>query len=389
MQPNVARISIFVIIEGHYEWKSSQEVIVTQEFIDVLLKSLKSSSAKERGKACFELGKIGGKQVAGRLIRMLSDKDAEVRKIACESLGKIQDKRSVKPLIHCLDDPDYLVRFNAAVALGIIKDKRAVLPLIEKLRDGKRWVRHAACEALQNIGDKRAVPPLLERLDDSFDKTRDAALEALAKLGEGPLASAILRHDHDDLIKIAHDGDPRPVDPLIEMLITSDKQAQDVIKKILVDIHKELKPHIKHLICSEHLARFKSHTHPEIKTGTLHKLHYYGCRICMKASYAIQGIEQVVAVLDSGMVKKVFVRNGIMTVNALRRMELFDMEKIEIKNSDDESVLRFIKRIESDRDLTRKKQYKKVDCVVGKSGKISGQVLDKLDDVFGKVTIAK
>lgn len=360
---------------------------MSQEFIDVLLETLKSSDPEERKNACFELGRVGGKQAAGRIIRMLSDKDPEVRKIACESLGKIRDPRSVEPLINRLDDPEYLVRFNATVALGIIKDKQSVLPLIEKLRDGKRWVRHAACEALENIGDKRAIPHLLERLDDSFDKTRAAALEALAKLGEGPLASALVRHDHDDLIKIAQDGDPRLVDPLIEMLITSKKQSQDKIKKILVDIHKELKPHISHLICTQHLSRFKSHTHPDIKTGTLHKLHYYGCRICGKASYAIRGIDQVIAVLDLEMTKEVSIKRGVMSVNAQMHKDPFDIEKIEIKNADDESVLAFIDRVESDRDSARKKQNKKAECTIVKSLSLPDDIIQKLDVTFGKVTV--
>ncbi|MBU1023750.1 HEAT repeat domain-containing protein [bacterium] len=360
---------------------------MTQEFINALLEALKSSDPDQRRNACFELGGVGGKLVVGQLIQILSDKDGEVRKVACESLGKIRDNRSVEPLINCLDDTEYLVRFNATVALGIIKDKRAVLPLIEKLRDGKRWVRHAACESLENIGDKIAVPPLLDRLHDSFDKTRAAALEALASLGEGPLASAIVRLDHDDLIKIAQDGDPRPIDTLIEMLITADKQSQDKIKKILVGIHKELKPHLGHLICTEHFSRFKSYTHPDIKTGTLHKLHYYACRICGKASYGIRGIEQVIAVLDREMINEVSIKRGILKVNALMRKDPFDIEKVEIKNADDNSVLEFIDRVKSDTDLERKRHNKKVECVVGKSVVLSEEVVKNLDDAFGKVTV--
>lgn len=348
---------------------------------DKLMTKLASSNPNERRDTCIQLGEMEHPRAVPPLIKLLTDPHMEVRKVACEALGNLGSPKAVKCLISCLEDSEYLVRFNATVALGKICDSHAVDPLIERLRDGKRWVRHAACEALGNLEDYRAIVPLLERLDDSFDRAGQAALVALEKLGEGRLAHAIAELDHDELIAFADEGDSRPIDPLVDRLETTNQKTQDAIKKTLVRIKKQLKPHADKLVCKEHFTRFTLVKLPDVQSGALRNVAYYACRTCGKASIVIPNVHFITAVLDTDMGKLTSLKNNHLRVNYLKFDKLFDFEKVEIISASEQEILSFIDRINGDTDKHRKKRYRKMECTLSRACK-SEEILSCLQETF-------
>src|SRR5262245_50277573 len=194
------------------------------------------------------------------LLEQLAEPDAERRSEAAVELANLQDRRAVEPLIAALHDANELVRANAAWALGqlhaerafdslllairdgrvdsiglealsLIDPHRAVEPLLQQLRAtawGRRW--HAARE-LYFLGDQRAADALLDLLQHDLDtRVREMAAQALGKLHE--LRAVVLLIDalqtgpaamHYKIVQVLGElGDPRAIDPLIEIARTSD-----------------------------------------------------------------------------------------------------------------------------------------------------------------------
>jgi len=139
--------------------------------IDECINALKNSDTDTRVGAAGVLGIIGGEKAIAPLTDALED-NAEVRNTAVESLGKIGGKQDSGPIIKLLNDPDANVRYTAAESLGGGGDKNAVEPLIELLKtntyhENDNWtdVRSAAAKALGKIGDLRMKEPLIEMLE--------------------------------------------------------------------------------------------------------------------------------------------------------------------------------------------------------------------------------
>jgi DNA-binding transcriptional MerR regulator len=173
------------------------------------------------------------------VIARLADDDHEVRLRMALVLAKIADPRAVAPLIPLLEDADPRVASTAAYALGRIGGpealgallrrlgsgpchdsvgdalarlgETAIDPLTQILRTGSADVRARAAAALGDIGCAKAAPWLAEALDDVDADVRVAATIALAHLHRDEADAALAR---------ARDGDDPRVRAVAERLMT-------------------------------------------------------------------------------------------------------------------------------------------------------------------------
>ncbi len=160
--------------------KPAEEPRASEERIAELIAQLSSDDGRVRGRAVYELGKIGpaAAPAVPALIAMLGDRLAPI-------IVPEEDTHGTQVSI---------VATNALVTIG----EPAVEPLLRVLRekDPKRDVRDHAARALGKIGDPLALQPLLEALDHEKQPVRSAASSALGEMGEAafrPLADR-LRH---------------------------------------------------------------------------------------------------------------------------------------------------------------------------------------------------
>ncbi len=152
-----------------------------------LIEALNDPDPEVRANVASALGWIGDERAVEPLIEKLNDEDGVVRGIAAVSLGALGDHRAVGPLIQALDDEDPIVRINAAVSLGMyLKDPSSVELLIQALEDPDGFTRSRVAFALGELGDPRAIGPLTEALDDEEKDVREEAALALQKLGARP-----------------------------------------------------------------------------------------------------------------------------------------------------------------------------------------------------------
>lgn len=197
-----------------------------------LLTMLSSENRILRMSAVVALGEVGGETVVGPLIEALNDDDGEVRAETANALGKIKDKRSIAPLVALLPDWHFECRAKTAWALGEIGDRQAVEPLIETLNHAGPWmVRHVA-RALGKIGDSRAVEPLmrelvnrrgLEEKDIAWAlgnlRARKAMPQLIGLLPKGGGTTEVT------CWALGMIGDRRAVNPLIEVMMTSQEDV--------------------------------------------------------------------------------------------------------------------------------------------------------------------
>lgn len=326
------------------------------------------------------------------LLIQLRSSSEEDRKNATKALGKMAisgERHVVGPLIRLLSSPDHMVRYNACEAIGNIGERRAVKSLINLLRDEDQWVRESACRALAAIGDVRAIEPLLERLSDKFDKARKSALRSLVSLGCGRLANAMKTSNLNLLLRIAEEGDPRPVDKILEIIKKSidDKQFHSALKQQFLELHRDFSKSYHYFLCTEHLYRFEEFTDPEIKIGRNKKLPYFACRKCQKTIYGTVGINQVVAILDTNCQFEVSFDANRYLVNYSLYNKMFDFNRVEITRTTDKAVEQFCYRITQDTDPYRKARYPKVQCLVSPNSGISDWSKKILKDVFKNIRL--
>lgn len=125
------------------------------------------------------------------LIVTLHDADADTAREAAISLGKSGNKAAVEPLMEALGNQDgyfhSVVRAAAANGLATLHDVRAFDTLVKAMNDSMAETSAEAVRALSALGDPRAVQPLIDvvRNSDGFflPVVRRAAVIALKKLG--------------------------------------------------------------------------------------------------------------------------------------------------------------------------------------------------------------
>jgi hypothetical protein len=271
---------------------------------------------------------------------------------------------------------------------------------VVQLNGPNRFRRWDACQALGQLGDLRAVDALIERLGDQDASVCRAACRALDLLGERRLAYAVVgalggkAQARQELARLAHEGDLRAVDPLIEQW----QRRSDAMKRpssmwhksarrsaflALESIRKALK-HPHQLFCRSCLARFQQQDDRPEGEGALSMP---VCRLCGRAVHAVVDVREVVAVLDTEMSEELSCADGVARVSYLKRDAPFDFDRVEIVRASDYEVERFCVQVSNDSDPFRKGRYRKMRCLVAPGRRLSENTLRILRSMFGKVEV--
>jgi hypothetical protein len=207
----------------------------------------------------------------------------------------------------------------------------------------------------------------------------------LRELGEGQLANAVIgalsgnAEARKELRRLAKQGDVRAVEPLIALL--ENFYVCKAACEALNSIYKTVKPRIREMLCRTHLTRF------ETKVDRYY-VDYVACRICGKSDQAMFGVKKIIATLDAGMEEDFICANGTVRGNWLKRVDLFDFDRVEIIQASDYDVERFCIQVGKDMDNLRRKRYRKMPCIVDPRCGLSESAMNMLRSRFGKVSEA-
>lgn len=323
------------------------------------------------------------------LLRAIHSQQPDVQRKACKQLvelDKAGDPSAKNPIMVMLKKPDPVARINACIALSEIGGDSVLPPLIQSLKDEDYKVRTTACHCLGKLENPRAIAPLIRRLNDSHSKTREAALNALEKLGDGKFARAVLYKNHEKLIQIAQDNDPRAIDILLEIISTPNEKTAKRVKRALIELFESYKPTADQFLCLEHFTRYAVFTHPKIKVSVFSRLPYFACRVCGKTLNTMTGISEVIAVLDSKMKIEGIFDDGIFEVNYLMKDELFDFDKVHVKHISDIEFETFCKKLAKNKSNLLAKKCSSIDCVIGENCGLSERMTSLSKNIFKNVS---
>ena len=182
------------------------------------------------------------------LMESLKEEDPEIRYWAADALGRIGAPAAIPALINTLRDPLDAVRMSACVALGDLKAKQALPDLINivtgKTPSGKGYrlfmpedvgaVQWMAARALGRIGDPRAVEPLVQVLPTAGGDLGVYVAGALGDLGDRRAVPALIeaapQHGEPELRAIVEAlgrlGDSQAVPVLLELLRGAKEDAR-------------------------------------------------------------------------------------------------------------------------------------------------------------------
>jgi len=210
--------------------------------IEPLIEALRSPDANTRAGAASALGGIETRKAVGPLIAALEEKDEFIRGyegyamirtgVHCYvalALGEIGDKRAAEPLITVMRTGNKHAPSMAVEALGKIGGERAIAGLLQELARGEGWLGIA--RALGRTGDRSCVPRLREIMDENDDElirvsaacaltlldseNNDDAIKFLINSAK-PNEVTVLR---DRARSALNDAGPQIVEPLIETLL--------------------------------------------------------------------------------------------------------------------------------------------------------------------------
>jgi len=143
-----------------------------------------SLPAPVRLAACWALGRVGGSQASGSLLRALKEGDPPISFEAAKSLIALGDKRTVHLIASRMTTGVKVHnRAAAAYALGFLgqrSDSKSLLQILES--DDTPEVRAHAAEALGHLGSKRSVKHLIRALKDNAPEVRFWSVFALGEI---------------------------------------------------------------------------------------------------------------------------------------------------------------------------------------------------------------
>lgn len=189
------------------------------------------------------------------LLGSLDSTNAATRFYAVDSLGKIGGSESIGPLVKALHDPDACVRIAAAKALGHSTNPTAISSLIDILKteeDADVW--NMAAKPLVDTG-RSAIPAILEVfLKAEGLEVRASIGRALSQLGWKPqtqeeqiayYSSDIVLHS-DELAAIG----PAAIPSLVKLLAEGDVGCRETAIQTLncITDYRVFKPLLKALI---------------------------------------------------------------------------------------------------------------------------------------------
>ncbi|MDM8540461.1 hypothetical protein QUF90_05180 [Desulfococcaceae bacterium HSG9] len=158
--------------------------------------------------------------------------------------------------------------------------------------------------------------------------------------------------------------------------------AAELIKDISRKTTVRLKGRLSTALCAFCYTRCKQY---KTLSESFELLPYHGCRICRQSSKILEGIVQVVAILDNRNEDEHFEQDGTLRVNWLKRRASFDFDEVEIIRAGDEDVERFAVQVGNDNDSVRRPLYKKMRCTVASDCELTENTLRVLRNMFGKV----
>ncbi|MCL6533661.1 MAG: HEAT repeat domain-containing protein [Armatimonadetes bacterium] len=385
-----------------------------------------------RHAACQALGQIGDLQAVPHLIRTLEDLNGHnwfIRAAACRALGQIGAPEAARHLTYIrAKEADWFVRSIAWEALMRI-GSRGTPFLIEVLGDEDEDTRRVACEAIEQIRDPMAVPALslCEILGDSFaSQTLDAirqpalpadeACKAMVPIGEQavPLLIRVLRNEgafsaaREALVRIGVPAVPhllrvirnenadvrqgasevleqisdlKAVPYLIEALNDIDQFVRLKACEVLNRIWNALSPIHPKPLCGTHLVRLEPKQ--TTRVGDC-QAHFFACRYCQTApSNPIEGVREVIVVLDNQMREETVLQDGVLKVNWLLRRELPDYDRVQILKADAVAVEEFCIQVGNDTDEQRRERRKEVPCELGKG--LDRRVVNMVSNIFNQI----
>lgn len=130
-------------------------------------------------------------------------------------------------------------------------------------------------------------------------------------------------------------------------------------------------------------------THCQVHKVWLHwweSVTYYGCRTCGQSRKLLSCPQGVTVVLDSARPDAYSGQtDGSLEINWLVRRELFDFDRVEIVQADDEAVERFAVQIGNDTDEIRRSRYAHMRCIIGPACDLSENTQRILERTFGEL----
>ena len=176
------------------------------------------------------------------------------------------------------------------------------------------------------------------------------------------------------------------ITPLIRVATNPTSPLQSVAIWILDSIEQETKKRLStsssNYLCPRCLSSVGSIT----ITAQDAAFTYYGCRICGQSRDFLE-VDNVTAVLDKNWNEPRLLEGDELRVNWLSYQKIFDFNRAEIIQADDQEVERFGVQIGNDTDSKRTTRYKQMTCWVNSACDLSPNTLRILERTFGTVKL--
>jgi HEAT repeat protein len=187
-----------------------------------------------RGNAAFALGLIGDARALQPLIALQNDGYSCVSHAALKALGRLKNVNTLEWFVKRLNDPEPEIRRIAISGIRRSGSDSLVFEVLRQaaLHDKDQGVREGATGALGDSKDPRAAEVLSAALQDSYINVRINAVRGLGRLRRLEALDRIismLSCDEPALreaaaVALGDMGDPRSVNPIINMLIQEDSR---------------------------------------------------------------------------------------------------------------------------------------------------------------------
>jgi aminopeptidase N len=155
-----------------------------------------------RAEAARGLGRLGGEDALGALLRHTGDSHPKVRRAVLSALGAFRRPEAAEVLSkYARRDPSYLVEAEACRSLGRTRDGNARHVLLS-VADDPSWADVKAAGVLDGLAalrDDSVIDAVAERIHYGVSaRTRRAAMVALGRVGEGRRVRQQLEDQLDD-----------------------------------------------------------------------------------------------------------------------------------------------------------------------------------------------
>lgn len=267
-------------------------------------------------------------------------------------------------------------------------------------------------------GDTTYIRISLERQKAVEDKANTKALDELTTIARSYNFSGSLKVEihgarvsyerHERLDIIENDLEYfRSLFKLLHSLITLYPQVIDLEEEAIPQLqeigesYENLQPTCLQMlvdICQRTIQRGKEHGVPLVcKRCFVHfnlipitlpdkgRITYYGCRLCGQSREFLPLENELVAVLNNQEAATWLQDNGQIKVNWLVHRKLFDFDRVEIQQANDEEVERFAVQAGNDTDESRRSRYQEMACIISPECQLSESATRVLDHIFGKV----